>query len=490
MFDMKRLFPLLLPLFFLAAYSFAGDLPDPGGDPSQVALSPQQERQIGEQGMIEIRADKSYMDDSEVNDYLNWLGGRLVANSSEPGLDFEFFALNDHAINAFAMPGGFVGVNSGLILTAETESELASVLAHEVSHVTQHHLARMMSSEKYDSIATMAAVAIAILAARNSPNAAPAAIAAPGAALQRQLTFTREHEQEADRIGLTTLQKAGFDTHAMPIFFERMQRETRLLDYNAPSWLLTHPVTSDRIADIDNRVRQIPFHPVPDSLEFQLVRSKLRVLDKTPQEAIAYFTDALSGPRKYGNPVAQRYGLTLALLRSGNLPRARQELELLLKQPRGHDNPDNDKPGDDPMIQTLAGRIYRAEGMSHAKLAEFYRAAVQAHPLHRALAYDYAEVLIEGRQYDEALKLLDARITTHPNDVRLYELQARTYAALDKPQEEHHALAYARISNGDLRGAIEQLELAKQSGSNYYQLAVIDNELKEFREVAAAHGKK
>ena len=168
----------------------------------------------------------------------------------------------------------------------------------------------------------------------------------------------------------------------------------------------------------------------------------------------------------------------------------RQELELLLKQPRGHDNPDNDKPGDDPMIQTLAGRIYRAEGMSHAKLAEFYRAAVQAHPLHRALAYDYAEVLIEGRRYDEALKLLDARITTHPNDVRLYELQARTYAALDKPQEEHHALAYARISNGDLRGAIEQLELAKQSGSNYYQLAVIDNELKEFREVAAAHGKK
>ncbi len=469
------------------AHALASDLPDPGGDPSQVALSPQQERQIGEQGMLEIRADKSYLDDAEVSDYLNWLGSRLVANSSEPGQDFEFFAINDHAINAFAMPGGFVGVNTGLILIAQSESELASVLAHEVSHVTQHHLARMMSNEKYDSIATIAAVAIAILAARNNPNAAAGGmVAGPAATLQRQLAFTREHEQEADRIGLNTLQKSGFDTRAMPVFFERLDRETRLLDPNAPAWMRTHPITTDRIADIDNRVRQIPFHPVPDSLDFQLVRSKLRVLDKTPQEAIAYFTDALSGPRKFGNPVAQRYGLTLALLRGGKLARARQELDILLKQPQGgHDNP-----GSDPMIKTLAGQIYRAEGMSNAKLAEYYRAAVQAHPRHRALAYDYLEVMIEGRQYQAALALLEGRITAHPNDAHLYELQARTYAALEKPQEEHHALAYARISNGDLRGAIEQLELAKQSGNDFYQLAVIDNELKQFREVAAAHNKK
>lgn len=472
-----RLLPFLLMLC-LTPLTDAADLPDLG-DPSQNELSPQQERQIGEQSMFEIRADKSYLDDAEVNDYLNQLGYKLVANSNEPGQNFEFFALNDHAINAFALPGGFVGVNSGLILIAQSESELASVMAHEISHVTQHHLARMMAGQKMDSLATIAAVAVAILAARSNPDASMAAIAGVGAgSIQRQLTFTREHEQEADRIGLDILQKSGFDVRAMPTFFERLQRGTRLLDNNAPYWMRTHPVTSERIADIDNRVRQEPFRLVADSLDFQLVRTKLLVMDKAPREAIEYFSDAL-GARRFGNPVAQRYGLTLALLRSGNLPRANQELSILLKQPQNS-----------AMIQALAGQIYRADGMNNAKLTEYYQSAVQTHPQHRALAYDYADLLIESRRYDAALKLLDERIASYPDDARLYELQARSYAAQDKLQEEHHALAYAYVSHGDLRGAIEQLELAKQSGSDYYQLSVIDNELKQFREMAAAHSKK
>lgn len=473
-----RMLSFLLLLICLPPLALASDLPDLG-DPSQTELSPQQERQIGEQSMFEIRASKSYLDDAEINDYLNQLGYKLVANSNEPGQDFEFFAINDHAINAFALPGGFVGVNSGLILVAQSESELASVMAHEISHVTQHHLARMIAGQKVDSLATIAAVAVAILAARSNPDVSMAAITGAGASsIQRQLTFTREHEQEADRIGLNILQKSGFDVRAMPTFFERLQRGTRLLDNNAPYWMRTHPITSERIADIENRVRQIPYRLVADSLDFQLVHSKLLVMDKTPQAAVAYFSDAL-GARKFGNPVAQRYGLTLALLRGGNLPRARQELALLLKQPASS-----------PMIKTLAGQIYRATGMSNAKLTEFYRNAVQIYPQHRALAYDYADLLIESRRYDDALKLLDERIASYPDDARLYELQARTYAAQDKPQEEHHALAYAYALHGDLRGAIEQLELAKQSGSDYYQLSVIDNELRQFREMAAAHAKK
>jgi len=473
---MKRL--SLILLYCVPLLVHATDLPDLG-DASQAALSPEQERQIGEQSMFEIRADKSYLDDAEVNDYLNQLGYKLVANSQEPGQEFQFFAIDDHAINAFALPGGFVGVNSGLVLIAQSESELASVLAHEISHVTQHHLARMMAGQKIDSLAAIAAVAVAILAARSNPDVSMAAITgATAGSIQRQLTFTREHEQEADRIGLATLQKSGFDVRAMPTFFERLQRGTRLLDNNAPYWMRTHPITSDRIADIDNRVRQMPYRLVADSLDFQLVRSKLLVMDKSPREAIAYFSDAL-GARKFGNPVVQRYGLTLALLRNGNLPRAKQELALLLKQ-----SPPS------ALIRTLTGKIYRAEGMNNAKLTEFYRDAVQAYPQHRALAYDYADQLIVSKDYGSALKLLDERIASYPNDARLYELQARTYAEQNKPQEEHHALAYAHISHGDLRSAIEQLELAKQSGSDYYQLSVIDNELQQFREMAAAHAKK
>lgn len=456
----------------------AEGLPDLG-DASQTVLSAQQERQIGEQGMLEIRASKSYLDDAEVNDYLDRLGYRLVANSQEPSQPFEFFAINDHAINAFAMPGGFVGVNTGLITTAQNESELASVLAHEISHVTQHHLARLIAGQKADSLATMAALAIAILAARNNPNAAVGAVAGAGAAgVQRQLNFTREHEEEADRIGLVTLQKSGFDVRAMPAFFEKLQQGTRLLDNNAPSWMRTHPVTSERIADMDNRVRQTPVKLVANSLDFQLVRNKLLVMEKTPPDAIAYFSDAL-GNKKFGDPVVQRYGLVLALLRNGNIQRAAEEFAPLRKQA-----------STSPMIETLAGEINIAQHLPAAKLMEFYQQAVHTYPQHRALAYDYAQVLIEAHQYEHALKLLDDRITRYPNDANLYVLQAKIYAAQSKPQQEHHALAYAYISSGDLRGAIDQLELAKRGGNDYYELSVIDSELRQFREIAKAHTKK
>lgn len=470
--------PFLFILCCIPFYAHADGLPDLG-DPSQAALSPQQERQIGEQSMLEIRADKSYLDDSEVNDYLNRLGYRLVANSNDPTQDFDFFAVNSHDINAFALPGGFVGVNTGLILTAQSESELASVLAHEIAHVTQHHIARMFAHQKLNTPAAIAALAVAILAARTNPNASMGVlIGAEAGSIQQQLTFTREHEQEADRIGLATLQKAGFDVRAMPAFFERLQRDTRLLASNAPSWMRTHPITSDRIADIENRVRQMPYHLVADSLDFQLVRSKLLMEDKTPQDAIAYFSDAL-GPRKFGNPVAQRYGLALALFRNGNIHRAAHELDILNKQ---HSS--------SAMIRTLAGRIYRAEGASSDKLMEFYRMAVQTYPRHRALTYDYADLLITGRHYKVALKLLEDRISSHPDDARLYELQARTYAALNMPQQEHHALAYAYALHGDLDGAIDQLELAKHSGNDYYQLSTIESELRQYRAIAAARARK
>jgi predicted Zn-dependent protease len=196
---------LLSLLFTLPLIAYADGLPDLG-DVSQEIISPQIERQIGEQSMFQIRASNTYLDDPEISDYLNHLGGRLVANSTEPGDAFEFFAINDDAINAFALPGGFVGVNTGLILLAQDESELASVLGHEISHVTQHHYARMVYGQRYDSLAALATLAVAILAARNSPDAATAGIVgAQAGTIQHQLNFTRQNEREADRFGLAKL---------------------------------------------------------------------------------------------------------------------------------------------------------------------------------------------------------------------------------------------------------------------------------------------
>ena len=471
---MKKLILILLGIFPLLG--LADGLPDLG-DVSQATVSPQQERQLGNQSMFEIRADKSYLDDVEINDYLNQIGYRLAANSSEPGLGFEFFALNDSAINAFSLPGGFIGVNTGLIVISQSESELASVLAHEISHATQHHVIRMIAGQKIDTLTSIVAIAVAILAARSNPEASQAAlIGAQAGSIQRQLNFSRANEQEADRIGLDLLQKSGFDVHAMPIFLERLQKATRLLEGNTPAYFRTHPVTSERIADIANRVQQVPFRLVADSLTYSLVRAKLQANQKTPQEAVAYFSDAI-GAQKYGNQTAQRYGLALALLHSGQIARAKRELAPLLQEDIHN-----------PMITTLEGQIKQAN--KDKDVIAFYDAATQNFPQHRALLYDHVELLLQGKRFNDALKQLNEQIITHPSDPRLYELQARSYAALDKHQEEHHALAYNYALHGNLHGAIEQLELAKQSGTDYYALSTIESELKEFREIAAAHTKR
>jgi predicted Zn-dependent protease len=453
----------------------ADGLPDLG-DVSQATISPQQERQIGEQSMFEIRADKTYLDDAEVNDYLNVLGYQLVANSAEPSQAFEFFAINDSAINAFSLPGGFVGVNTGLILITQSESELASVLAHEISHVTQHHVARMIAGQKVDTLSAVAAIAVAILAARSNPEASQAAIVGMQAgSIQRQLNFSRANEQEADRMGLATLQKAGFDVRAMPAFLERMGKATRLLEGNVPSYFRTHPVTSERVADIDNRVQQMPYHLVADSLEFHLVRARLNAMQRSPKEAIAFFTEAL-GPQKYGNQTAQRYGLALAWLRANQPVRAEREFAPLREQ-SAHD----------PMIATLDGQIRRAN--KDPEVAKFYRSALLNFPQHSALCNDYAELLMQDQHFAEALKLLDEQIIAHAENSRLYEIEARAYMALGRRQEAHHALAYTDALRGNLSGAIEQLELAQAAGSDYYELSAIESELKQFREIAAAHVK-
>ena len=473
---MKKI--LLAALCTTSLFSHAEGLPDLG-DISQELISPQLERQIGEQSMLQIRADKSYLDDAEVADYLNMLGGSLVVNSSEPGQAFEFFAINDNAINAFAMPGGFIGVNAGLILTAQSESELASVLGHEIAHVTQHHIARMIAGQRFDSLASMALIAAAILSARSNPDAAMATIVGVQAAgIQQQINFTRVHEQEADRIGLAILQKSGFDSRAMPAFFDRLQKATRLLEGNTPTYLRTHPVTNERIADITNRVQQLPYRPVSSSLDFHLVRAKLQTMQKAPKESIAYFSDAL-GAHKFGNPVANRYGLVTALMQGRQYERAAQEFSPLRKYVQAN-----------AMITTLAGQLRRAEAISDKDVTGFYRNALQNFPQHRALIYAYCEVLLQDKRHNEAVALLNQQVIAHPNDPHLYELQARTYAILGRNQEEHHALAYYYILHGNLRGAIEQLELAKHAGDNFQELSTIETELRQFREIAAAQEKK
>ena len=327
---MRRPLALLLSLALALpapAPVLAADLPDLG-DVAASELSPAAERKIGEQIIREIRwRDAAYLDDAEVEEYVNRLGQRLAAVSNNPGLDFDFFVVRDATLNAFALPGGFIGVHTGLILAAEGESEFASVLGHEIAHVTQRHIAQIVGKQSQSAMLMIASMLVAVLAARSNSDVSTAAIAAGQAgAIQSQLGYTRAFEREADRAGLETLDKAGLDVRGMPGFFERLQRNTRVYENNAPAYLRTHPLTTERIADMENRVGAMRYRQVPDSADFRFARAKLRANAGQPAEAVQELQDRLAREPK---DEALAYGLARALMRAGRLDEAEARLQPL-----------------------------------------------------------------------------------------------------------------------------------------------------------------
>ncbi|MBZ0104527.1 MAG: M48 family metalloprotease [Sulfuricella denitrificans] len=461
----------LLPfLGVLLAQAGASELPDLG-ESSQAVFSAQQERRIGESIMADIRRSRDLYDDAEVTDYLNALGARLVANSPDSARPFEFFVIRDSTLNAFALPGGFIGVHTGLILSAQSESELASVLAHEISHVTQRHLARVIAGTQKNTLTSLAAVAVAILAARSNPQVANAAVATAAATgVQSQLDYTREHEREADRIGLQLLGASGFDPHAMADFFGRMQKYGRLYENNAPVYLRTHPLTSERIADVQNRVESLPYRQVPDSLDFQLVRARLEAEEGPAQNAVSVFEAALA-EKKYSSEVAQHYGLARALLRTKDYTRAERELALARKS------------GAHPMFDVMALQI-KLSAKQPAAALDVCRGGLKRFPQHRALIHGCAETMLQTGAAAEALSLLSSALKTRDNDARLYLLQAQAYAALGKAVPQHRALAEAYVLQGHLTEAVVQLQMAlKNRDGDFYQLSMAEARLRQLREL-------
>lgn len=430
--------------------------------------------------MNEIRLrEPSYVDDPEINDYLSSLGRRLVEASANPTGDFSFFAIRDNTVNAFAMFGGFIGVNTGTILTAQSESELAGVIAHEIAHVTQHHLARQIAKEKQNTIPSMIAMAVGVLAARSNSSVAAASIAsAQAGVIQAQLAYTRDFEREADRLGFQSLDKAGFDVRSMGDFFERLQKSGRLYENNAPVYLRSHPLTVERISDMQNRAQDSPYRQVVSSLDFQLVRAKLRALMGTPREAVAEFESQVR-ERKSASPAAARYGLVYALMRAKDVQAAQREFEALsaLKV-------------SSPMIADLAAQIRSKAGDLPAAQA-IYRDGLQRFPQSKSLVYGYAESLYAGRQYDQAQLFLDSQLQLSATDYQLYGLQAKTYSAQGKRLQQHRAQAEFYLLQGLLGQAVEQLQFAQQAtDGNFYEQSAVDARLRELRKLQAEEEKR
>lgn len=472
---MRHLWSVLL---LLAPLALAEGLPDLG-DYSQTVLPPQEERRIGEEIMREIRASGQLVGDVEVSDYLGGLGYRLASNSPDNRQTFTFFVIQDPTINAFALPGGFIGVHTGLILSARSESELASVVAHEIGHVVQRHLARMVAQQQRDTLPSIAAMAFAILMARANPELAKAGLTSVQAGtVQRQLDYTREHEREADRVGLQILHDSGFDVRAMPAFFDTLMKGTRFYDSSAPSFLRTHPLTTERIADVGNRVAQLPYRQVPDSVEFHLVRAKLRAMQGAPTDAVQFFEEGLHN-HSYAMEAAQRYGLALALMRAHELEQAHQEIDALRSLLPRH-----------PMVETLTAQLLANGGRIRDALAR-YREALALFPKHRGLIYGYAELLLAERQAEEAVRFLGEKQLEFPNDGYLYQLQSQGYTQLGKNLLRHQAQGEAYVRAYDLPSAVNQMELAVKSGDgDFYQLSIVEARLKELRQMMGDSRKK
>lgn len=448
-------------------------LPDLG-DASFALVSPAQERKLGEMVARQIHGSGGYLDDPEVNDYLNELGHRLVAARPDSPWDFEFAAMADPAVNAFAIPGGFVFVNMGLILMTQTESELASVLAHEITHVTQHHYVRSLAAQRDAIFLQIAALLVAIAAgakggSQGSQVASAAIATAQGLAIQGQLNYTRQNEYEADRIGFQRLYAAGFETDAMVTMFQRMLKQNRFADSNTPGYLRTHPVTTERIAEAQARTEQVPYRQVQDSLDFQLVRALLQSYQGTPREAVQYF-DAAIADKKFNNAVAVRYGLVASLLRANNLTRARAELATLEKIAPPH-----------PMIDAMAGHIYMESGELDVAQKRIESALVR-YPNKLQLIRDYPDVLLRQGRPADAAKFLEAELVRFPDNGPLHGIAARAYADLGQKTQQHRHQAELYAWQGDLKGAITQLELAtKANDGDFYQYSVVETRLRTLR---------
>ncbi|MDK2124781.1 M48 family metalloprotease [Parachitinimonas caeni] len=459
----------------LAGQLHAAELPDLG-DSSLANLPPNAEKQIAQSAARELRQSGEVIDDVEISDYLNSLGNRLVSASDDARQGFTFYPLLSSSINAFAIPGGVVGVNSGLILTAQHESELAAVLSHEIAHVTQHHYARMVESQKGAGWMSLAAIALAILASRGSGDATQAALAgATGLQYQRQIDFTREFEREADRVGIATLERAGFDTKAMPAFFERLQRFYRNVDNGAFAFLRTHPVTGERIADSAARAAQTLGKTHVDSIEFLLMRERVRAIQLGGRSAVDYYKVTIE-QKRYVSAVAQQYGLAVAANMVGDYELAKRSL---MSAKKVFNRPS-------PSLDALEGAIELSDGKATQAL-EIFRSARVAAPYYRALLYGELDALIRLRRDAEAVALVEEMLGRRPGDSGLYKRQAFAYTQMNRLIDAKRAQAEYFVSVGDPIAAIEQLQMAvKVGGGDYYQMSAIEARLKELRQIIRA----
>ena len=463
-----------LALSFLALAAGAQQNLPKMGEPADAALSPTEERILGAQLMRQIRARLPLVRDVQITEYIQNLGNRLVLATGSADIDnFTFFVLNDPQINAFAIPGGYVGINSGLIAAMQREEQLASVVAHEIAHVTQRHHARAFATGNRASLGAAAAVLAAIIIGQASPQAGQAALAAGLAATQQSaINFTRGNEIEADRIGIEILSNANFDARAMAETFNILRRKNSLnTSARALEYLRTHPLDNNRIAEASDRASLKTAVPSAPSLDFELFKARLKVLTSTdPAQTLR----ELKSRFERTADMHSAYALALLATRANNNAQALEYLSTF--DGLSTANPSVELLRADTLQSTDAAQVKK----NLASLSELY-------PARFSIVEKRLDKLIEGQLLPEAQAVATRylRNTRNPNPAAWRQL-AGIQQRLGDEASSHESLARYFALLDELGRAKAQTELALKEVSEGSQDALrLEASLKQLTERAA-----
>ncbi|MBV1877836.1 MAG: M48 family metalloprotease [Pseudomonadales bacterium] len=449
------------------------------GDHTSGIISLAQERALGQRFLRSLRARAPLKHDPVLQEYLELLTYKLASHSQLKDRRLDLSIINNKTINAFAAPGGIIGVNLGLFLFGETEAEISAILSHELAHLSQRHFARRSEAGRKASLASMAGLlAGVILIATAGTDAGLAAISAStGISQSEMLRYSRGREAEADRVGIDTLIEAGLNPRAMAHMFERLNRASRFSGTNIPEFLLTHPVTKNRIADSYAQAEQknIGIETTRySSLDFQLMRARVQVITtKNPLDAVKHMQDTALETQPLVK-IAARYGLALALIETKQFEKARQII-ISLKQ---------DHPSKIAFIAAEANLQLKAG--NHLKAINLLEASLNITPANYPLSMIYAEALMQYGRAEQATIILQQISQLRPNDQEVWYLLAEAFGLAQDIVGVHQARAEYFVRVGNFKQALKQLKFATPMIlDNFQQNARIQQRISEIRHLIA-----
>lgn len=491
---------LAVACFTAGAQGDRVNLPDMGGSASGI-FAPGEEARYAAEFERYLRSQNLLIEDPLVDSYFSDMGYKLASRSDRAGRPFRFLVIRSPQINAFAAPGGLIGMNAGLILAAESESEVAGVYAHEIAHVTQNHIARGQENIQQVSLPILLASLGLAIAAGMAGAGGDAVMAATtigeGLAVQSMINYTRQMEAEADRVGIGLLSRAGYDPEGMSNFFSKLTRISRAYGQGPPEYLRTHPLSTTRTAEAKTRIERLPPSRHEESLEFHLMQARLRVLmEPRPEKAIEHFNTRIErGQGPYSE--AHRYGLALAQIRGrrldqegrGGAGNQTNEAELRIL---GTDQMNNARRTIDgllaedpelPLFQQLQAEWHIAGGQIDQALDVLGR-LYHDFEGSQAIAMQYSDALLHDNDTvhaDRAVSVLRRTMRERPPNAQLYEQLAKALDRTGETVAAGEAVAEAYYLRDNLPGAVDQLRrLRQREDLNYYQRARITARLSEW----------